>query len=577
MTATIRVGPFADGVAVDPAAGTVYVANSVGYTVSVIHAATRTVAATIPDGGNPDGVAVDPAAGTVYVTNNGAGTVSVIHAATSAVTATIPVGDGPIGVAVDPAAGTVYVADIQDSTVSVINAATHAVTATIPVGDGPFGVAVDAAAGTVYVTNYSGGTVSVINAATHAVTATIPVGGNPAGVAVDPAAGTVYVTNYSSGTVSVINAATHAVTATIPVGSKPAGVAVDPAAGTVYVTNQGEGTVSVIDAAAGTVTATIPVGTDPDGVAVDPATHTAYVANLRDGTVSVISAARAPTALTARIGLSPRLTLTATLTAAGQPLSGQPVSFSTGPTHLCTRDTSTRGVATCVLTLWQTVQVLQALQRPRPQSGPATPGTPATSHHRQPRVRHYRDGPEPGALVRLTGVTAARPGSGVCCELPPDGGGRHLEDDHRAGSLAALHRRVALVDLAEGDPRGDELIQAQAALAVEVQPLRYVDAEPVRAHRASAQGAVALQQRAGHRDVHAGDDPDDDGHAARPGHLEGLLGRVAAADGLERVVHAAAGQLAHGLHRVGLGRVARRAWPRGPWPARAARASGRRR
>ena len=169
-------------------------------------------------------------------------------------------------------------------------------------------------------------------------------------------------TNYSSGTVSVINAATHAVTATIPVGSKPAGVAVDPAAGTVYVTNQGEGTVSVIDAAAGTVTATIPVGTDPDGVAVDPATHTAYVANLRDGTVSVISAARAPTALTARIGLSPRLTLTATLTAAGQPLSGQPVSFSTGPTHLCTRDTSTRGVANCVLTLWQTVQVLQALQ-----------------------------------------------------------------------------------------------------------------------------------------------------------------------------------------------------------------------
>ena len=136
----------------------------------------------------------------------------------------------------------------------------------------------------------------------------------------------------------------------------------DPAAGTVYVTNQGEGTVSVIDAAAGTVTATIPVGTDPDGVAVDPATHTAYVANLRDGTVSVISAARAPTALTARIGLSPRLTLTATLTAAGQPLSGQPVSFSTGPTHLCTRDTSTRGVANCVLTLWQTVQVLQALQ-----------------------------------------------------------------------------------------------------------------------------------------------------------------------------------------------------------------------
>jgi large repetitive protein len=61
---------------------------------------------------------------------------------------------------------------------------------------------------------------------------------------------------------------------------------------------------------------------------------------------------RAPTALTASIGLSPHLavTLTATLTASGRPLSARPVTFSTGPTHLCTPHTSTRGVATCVLT-----------------------------------------------------------------------------------------------------------------------------------------------------------------------------------------------------------------------------------
>ena len=78
----------------DPAAGTVYVTNSVADTVSVIDAATGTVTATIPVGGNPDGVAVDPA-GTVYVTNNGDDTVSVIDAATRTVTATIPVGTEP--------------------------------------------------------------------------------------------------------------------------------------------------------------------------------------------------------------------------------------------------------------------------------------------------------------------------------------------------------------------------------------------------------------------------------------------------------------------------------------------------
>ena len=77
--------------------------------MSVIDAATRAVTATIPVGSYPVGVAVDPAARTVYVTNLRDGTVSVIDAATRAVTATIPVGTDPDGVAVDPAAGTVYV------------------------------------------------------------------------------------------------------------------------------------------------------------------------------------------------------------------------------------------------------------------------------------------------------------------------------------------------------------------------------------------------------------------------------------------------------------------------------------
>ena len=58
----------------------------------MIDAATNTVTATIPVGTSPGGVAVDPAAGTVYVANFGGGTVSVIDAATNTVTATIPVG-----------------------------------------------------------------------------------------------------------------------------------------------------------------------------------------------------------------------------------------------------------------------------------------------------------------------------------------------------------------------------------------------------------------------------------------------------------------------------------------------------
>ena len=122
----------------------------------MIDEATNAVTATITVGSYPDGVAVDPATHTVYVPTEGNDTVSVIDEATNAVTATIPVGTAPYGgVAVDPATHTVYVTTGGNDTVSVIDEATGTVTATIAVGTEPIGVAVDPAAGTVYVTNIS--------------------------------------------------------------------------------------------------------------------------------------------------------------------------------------------------------------------------------------------------------------------------------------------------------------------------------------------------------------------------------------------------------------------------------------
>jgi YVTN family beta-propeller protein len=455
VTATIAVGSFPSGVAVDSAAGTAYVVNSGGGSVSVIDEATGAVTATVNVGIAPTGVAVDPAVGSVYVVNHATSTVSVIDEATDTLTATIPVGAGAAGVAADPTTGNVYVTDHAASSVTVINATTNTVTGTIPVGVEPADVAVDSTTGTVYVTNSTDGTVSVINEASGTVTATIPVGVEPAGVAVDPTTETAYVSNTTDGTVSVIDEADNTVTATIPVGTQPAGVAVDPSTGTVYVDNAFAATVSVIDEASGTVTATVPVGMDPSDVAVDPATHTAYVTNFSDGTVSVISAApalptpvvrvtssqhpstfgqkvtftatvspvdggtitfsngttalcsavaltqvsgskyratctttalpagekvtvtavypgdasygtatgtltqtvkRAPTTLTARIhvGKHGQYDVIALLTGAGQRVNGEPVSFSTGSTHLCTPVTNARGRANCVLTSAQT-------------------------------------------------------------------------------------------------------------------------------------------------------------------------------------------------------------------------------
>ena len=73
-TATVPVGKYPEGVAVDPGTRTVYVANRGDGTLSVIDGATRTVAAAVPVGLNPEGVAMDPDTHTAYVSNNGDGT-----------------------------------------------------------------------------------------------------------------------------------------------------------------------------------------------------------------------------------------------------------------------------------------------------------------------------------------------------------------------------------------------------------------------------------------------------------------------------------------------------------------------
>jgi YVTN family beta-propeller protein len=276
-------------------------------------------------------------------------------------------------VAVDPATRTAYVANAGDGTVSVIDEATRRVTATIPVGDRPVAVAVDPAAHTAYVANAGGDTVSVIDEATRTVTATIAVGGDPDGVAVDPATRTAYVANASDGTVSVISAARPASVTTVASSQNPSSpgrnvtftATVGPADGGSITFSSRSTTlcravrlthVSGRIYRATCTTKGLPAGRDT--ITAGYPGDASYAPSAGTLTQSVT---RAPAALTARIGLSPRLafTLAATLTASGRPLSCQPVSFSTGHTLLCTRDISSRGVATCVLTASQGLLAVQ--------------------------------------------------------------------------------------------------------------------------------------------------------------------------------------------------------------------------
>jgi YVTN family beta-propeller protein len=129
--------------AIDQANGTLYVANWADNTLSMIDKASCNAMVTsgcdqtphvVRVGNGPDGIAVNPATHTIYVANVTDDTVSVLDAATCNATVSsgcrtphprlLHTGKSPRWVTMDQATDTVYVPNGDDGTASVLNGAT---------------------------------------------------------------------------------------------------------------------------------------------------------------------------------------------------------------------------------------------------------------------------------------------------------------------------------------------------------------------------------------------------------------------------------------------------------------------
>jgi YVTN family beta-propeller protein len=310
----------------------------------------------IHTGADPEGIVLDGQTQTLYTADEVDNTVSVIDAARCnaadtrgcrhpAPAVAIP---GPGASVADPAVHTSYVTTGANA-VSMINTGTcnaHHLAgcahtpAQATVGTFPADIAADLGTHTVYVANFGSGTtgtVSVLDAstcnATHTTGCTnlptlqVP-GGHPDALAVNAATGTLYVatiTAHGPNLISVFNAATCNATTTTGCSQAPAvltaghsadgnsslSLAVNPATNTIYATNvitntvpYGGSSVYVFNGATcngtnhtgcGQAPATVNAGFNPWGIAVDQATDTIYTANIADdehpGTVSVINGA----------------------------------------------------------------------------------------------------------------------------------------------------------------------------------------------------------------------------------------------------------------------------------------------
>lgn len=148
------------------------------------------ILATIAVGQSPEAVIVHPADGTVYVANEIDGTVSVIDPRTLAVEATVAVGGCPAGLEVHPDGSLVFAADSIDDTISVFDTGTNAVLDVWPLDDDPDqqlfpeALAIHPDGTRLYVTLHVANEVAVVETATGAVVERIPVGKGPRGAAV---------------------------------------------------------------------------------------------------------------------------------------------------------------------------------------------------------------------------------------------------------------------------------------------------------------------------------------------------------------------------------------------------------
>jgi YVTN family beta-propeller protein len=290
VIATVPVGDYPQGVAVNPAGTAVYVANTGSSEFTVIDTVTHT-ATTLPAGPIPAGVAIHPNGRHIYLANIdyfGGGvnsTVSVIDRATHTIVDEITCGNSSIGVEVHPDGTVAYVSNIGDGTVAVFDTETHEVVDRIvlePVGadeaSSPVPLVIHPEGTYVYVANRNGPTVWAINTATHEFTARA-FGHAHVGIGVNPAGTVLYVPDFDDTnpnlppqgtTLAVIDAQTLELITTIDGLNAPLDVSAHPDGTRLYVTNNGNDTVSVIDAVTYATITTIAVGSQPGGECVDP-------------------------------------------------------------------------------------------------------------------------------------------------------------------------------------------------------------------------------------------------------------------------------------------------------------------
>jgi YVTN family beta-propeller protein len=178
-TVALTDGGF--NVLADPGGARVYVTTASGI-LHVVDVGTRQVVARVPVGAAANGLALDRAAGRLYVSSLRVGTVTAVNTTTNTVARTYQVSAMPQRIALAAGGTTLYVAS-ESTGLEVLDLATGARAAVAGVAPGAVGLALSPDGARLYVTNPPGGSVHIVDVARRQVTATLAGLASPRNVA----------------------------------------------------------------------------------------------------------------------------------------------------------------------------------------------------------------------------------------------------------------------------------------------------------------------------------------------------------------------------------------------------------
>ena len=266
-----------DALAVDPAAGRLYVSHSTK--VDIIDVSSNTVVGQVPGLAGVHAIAIAPDLGRGFISDGKAGRVIIFDLKTLAKLGSAETGQNPDAILYDPATRNVFAFNGKSNDATVIGAASGRVLKTIKLDGKPEFAAADGR-GHVYVNLEDKNSVAVIDAGKLAVANNWPLapGEGPTGLALDAKRQRLFI-GCGNKLMIVMNSETGQVIASRPVGDRVDGTAFDPELGLALSSN-GDGSLTVVGRKAKdkyAVLENVPTQSGARTIALDPLSHRVFL------------------------------------------------------------------------------------------------------------------------------------------------------------------------------------------------------------------------------------------------------------------------------------------------------------